>query len=711
MPDYSWPPMDKRRVMGKRTNRLDGFAKASGKAKYSSDIKRPGLLYGALLTCPHAHARITGIDVSPAEKMKGVTAVEVMSPAGTEVQYGGWEVAAVAALTEDIAQDAVRRIKVDYEVLPHVVDERDLSKVGNRAKPGAERTRGEPDKAFQEAAAVSEGFYGLPVLNHCCLESHGQVIEFKPGELTYWPSTQNVSGIGSELAKDLEIPATDVHTHMDVMGGGFGSKFSHDRWGTVCAKLSKKSGGRAVKLFLDRATELKIAGNRPSDFAKIKLAADKDGMVTGWQSESWSTGGAGGAGMPPIPYVFTKIPHQRLKHTAVQTNAAMQRAWRAPNHPQASYLTMCALDDLAAKLNMDPVEFFSKNVELSARPEVYRSQIQKAAELAQWQKLWHPRNKGTSGTVKRGLGMGINTWGGLGHNSECRTTIHPDGSVEVELGSQDLGTGARTLIAMVAAESLGLPLSGVKVKIGDNRYPNSEASGGSTTSGGVSVSTLRSTQHALAKLFDVVAPALSTTPDQLEAVDGSVRIKGSPSKSLRWKAACRKLGVKTISELGISDPKNSIGLMNQGVGGIQIADVSVDTETGIVKMNRMVAVQDCGLVINPKTAESQCFGACIMSICGALMEERILDPVTGRVLNDDMDFYKLAGIGDVGEIVVHLDITPEHDKRGVIGLGEPPVIGGLGAISNAVANAIGLRVPVIPLTPANVLATLQGRNA
>jgi xanthine dehydrogenase YagR molybdenum-binding subunit len=147
------------------------------------------------------------------------------------------------------------------------------------------------------------------------------------------------------------------------------------------------------------------------------------------------------------------------------------------------------------------------------------------------------------------------------------------------------------------------------------------------------------------------------------------------------------------------------------VGGVQIADVSVDTETGMVKMNRVVAVQDCGLVINPKTAESQCFGAVLLSISGALTEERILDPVTGRLLNANMEFYKLTGIGDVGEIVVHLNTEPEHDKRGVIGLGEPPVIGGIAAIANAVANAIGVRVPVVPLTPDKVLAALQGRNA
>jgi xanthine dehydrogenase YagR molybdenum-binding subunit len=200
-------------------------------------------------------------------------------------------------------------------------------------------------------------------------------------------------------------------------------------------------------------------------------------------------------------------------------------------------------------------------------------------------------------------------------------------------------------------------------------------------------------------------------PEQLEAVGSKIQVKGDPSKSLTWKAACQKLGTTPLSETGAHDPRNPRGLTNQGVGGIQVADVSVDVETGVVKMNRLVAVQDCGLIINPRLAESQVHGACIMSICGALMEERIMDAATGKVLNPDMEFYKLAGIGDIGEILVHMDITDEHDKRGVVGLGEPPTVGGIAAIANAVANAIGVRVPMVPLTPNRVLNALEERRA
>lgn len=712
MPNYSWPPMESRKQIGKRYRRLDGIEKATGRAKYNSDLNKPGMLHAVLLTSPYAHAKVRSIDISAAEKMPGVTSVRVMAPAGTELQWVSQEIAAVSATTEQAARDAVRAIKVDYEVLPHVVREEDLSKVADRAKPAGEQVTGDPDKAFREAEVVSEGMYGIPVLTHCCLEPHGQVIEWKGDQINFWPSTQNVTNIGPDLAKNLGVPATQVKVHQDHIGGGFGSKFPADRWGVECANLSKASGGRPVKLFLDRATELNIAGNRPSAFAKIKLAAKKDGTIMGWESSSWATGGMSGGGMPPIPYVFINIPNRRMNHTAVMTNGGPLRAWRAPNHPQASFLTCSALEDLAAKLGLDPMDVFARNMQwvVEARRESYLAQLKKAAELSEWSKRWHRRGDSGSGPIKRGMGIGICTWGGLGHASNCRTTIHPDGSVIVELGSQDLGTGTRTIIAQVVAETLGLPLEAIKVNIGDNSYPPSNPSGGSTTVGGVSSSSRISSMNALEKLFETVAPGLGAPADQLEAVDGKIQVKGNPSKSITWAAACKKLGVQSISEMGTNDPRNPRGLNTQGVAGIQVADVSVDTETGVVSMNRLVAVQDCGMVVNPRLAESQVMGACIMSICGALMEERIMDAKTGRVLNPDMEFYKLAGIGDIGEIIVDMHITPENDKRGVIGLGEPPTVGGIAAIANAVANAIGVRVPTVPLTPDRVLAALEERR-
>jgi xanthine dehydrogenase YagR molybdenum-binding subunit len=319
--------MDKRRVMGKRIARLDGPMKSSGRAKYPSDMNRSDLLFGALLTSPHAHAKVTGIDLTAAKAIQGVTAIRVISGPGTEIQWAGTEVAAVSAVTEEIARDAVKAIKVTYEVLPHLVKEDNLAKVGARAKAAGEQVTGDPDKAFAEAEAKTAGDYGIPVITHCCLEPHGSVVAWGKDKIDFWPSTQAVSTVGGDLAKMLELPATQVHVDCQYMGGGFGAKFPADRWGAEAARLSKESGGRPVKMFLDRATELTIAGVRPSHFAKIKVAGKKDGTITGWQSESWATGGIGGGGMAPLPYVFTNIPNRRMNHTQVSLNTGPARAW------------------------------------------------------------------------------------------------------------------------------------------------------------------------------------------------------------------------------------------------------------------------------------------------------------------------------------------------------------------------------------------------
>ena len=715
-PDYSWPPMEARKVIGTSPKRVDGPAKASGRARYSSDLNPKDLLFAVFLTCPHAHARVTSVDTSAAEKIDGVTAVLVVAPAGTEIQWQGTEVAAVAAVTEEIARDAVSAIKVNYEVLPHLVNEEDLSKAGAHAKAAGEILKGDPDTAFNQAAVVSEGHYGIPVVTHCCLETHGQTVQWQGDTVWVWPSTQNVPGYAGQLAQNLKVPITNFKVRMDYIGGGFGSKFSPDAWGEVGARLSQKSGGRPVKVFLDRATDQRIAGNRPSAFADIKIGGGKDGTITVWESHAWGTGGFPGVGSPPLPYILDDskhpIPNKRLAYTAVSTNAGPFRAWRAPNNQQASYLTCSAIEDFAAKAGLDPLEVFKLNLQYApeTRRDLYRYQFDKAAEMSEWKKHWKPRGQ-SAGPVKRGMGLGFSAWGGGGHNSQCRVTLHSDGSVQVDIDTQDLGTGTRTIITQVAAETLGLPMGAIKLAIGSNDLPPDSASGGSTTVGGVSASTRKASVNALVKLFDAVAPALGTSADRLEAAGGQIRVKGNPSKSLTWTAACKKIGVAgVISEMGVNEQRNPGGLISAGTGGVQVADVSVDTETGIVKINRYVAVQDCGLIINPRLAESQVYGAIIMGISTALFERRFMDAQTGAMLNPDMEFYKLAGIADIGEIKVQMDIRPENDKRGVIGLGEPPAIAICAAVGNAVANAIGVRVPHIPMTPDHVLDTLEGRK-
>jgi len=276
------------------------------------------------------------------------------------------------------------------------------------------------------------------------------------------------------------------------------------------------------------------------------------------------------------------------------------------------------------------------------------------------------------------------------------------------MGTQDLGVGTRTAILIVAADSLGIPMEAIDLKIGDNQYPASGGSGGSTTIGGVSASTRRAAVDALNELLAKVAPGLKAKPEELESVGGAIRVQSDPSRSISWKDACANLGTQPIQVTGKNPGPGE--LISSGVGGAMMADVSVDVETGIVKMNKMVCVQDCGLVISLKTAESQCYGAMIMGIASALYEEKIMDSATGRMLNPNMDFYRLAGIGDIPELVVHMMTGKGYDERGPIGLGEPPTVGPMAATANAVANAIGVRVPFLPLTPDRVLAALNNQG-
>jgi xanthine dehydrogenase YagR molybdenum-binding subunit len=782
MTEYAWPDAEHRALIGKRITRVDSPVKVSGQAKYTYDVHRPGMLYGRVLRCPYAHAKVVSVDTSAAEKMPGVKAVHIIQGPNANIHWAGDDVVAVAAIDEPTAEDAIRAIKVEYQKLAHLVsdaeppkgtaeeqgplsvddlddmldnqvpsqqmvsqikqygmtekaDEKALkmlksdgasdavldavraaeihpqvaSKPPSNYQKAAEVTVGDPDKAFSEAEVTSEGLYGVPVITHCCLETHGSISEWTdPDHLFVHMSTQNVSGIPAQMAEPLKVPAANIRLHQDHIGGGFGSKFGPDRWGIATAQISKKASGKPVRIMLERDAELKVAGARPSAYARVKVGAKKDGTLVAWQSDSWGTGGPGGGGSPPLPYVVN-IPNQRRRHTAIRNNIGPARAWRAPNHPQAAVLTMGPLEDLAAKLNMDPVDFFLKNLELTGpRRDIYREELGIASDLMGWKEKWRPRGQNISRNMARGLGVSMHTWGGRGHKSTCDLTIHPDGSVEIKMGSQDLGTGTRTCILIVAADTLGIPMDVISLQIGDTLYPPSGGSGGSTTIGGVSSSTRRAAVDARDALFAKVAPALNVQPDRLESVNGTVRVKGDSGRSLSWKEACSKLGAMPLTVRGNNpDPSKPPDLTNSGVGGVQMAEVEVDTDTGIVKVKKMVAVQDCGLVIDVKTAESQCLGALIMGISYSLFEENVMDPSTGRMLNANMTFYRLAGYNDIPELVVHMMTGKGYDERGVIGLGEPPVISPGAAISNAVANAIGVRVPFLPLTPDRVLAALQ----
>ena len=714
----AWGPRKDNVYLGKEITRLDGVEKVTGAAKYAADANPKGCLFAKVLAFKGGAGKVKSLDLSEALKVPGVKAVHAFVKEGDELQWDGALVAAVAAERQEQAEDGVRAIKFSFDVMEHFVDEDDLkgAEAAKRTKDLGNNTKGDVEAALKTAAVVHKGSYGIATISHMCLETHGSCTRWEDGKLIVNHSTQNVSGTPANFVSELQkqhnisVDAADVTVLCQFVGGGFGSKFAADDWGVAAAKMSKETG-RPVRLMLDRATELKIAGTRPSGFADVTIAADKDGKIVAWDSHHWGTNGGmkgGTINLAQFPYVFD-FDNRNRKATGLMTNAGPDRAWRAPPHPQLCALTDTAIDDIAAKLGKSAVDVFLANIDKT--PEklqaTYVAEIKRAAELIGWSKKWHAHGKGGDGDVKRGLGMAIHTWGGRAHAGTCTVRINPDGSVESLSGTQDIGTGTRTTIAMVLAETFGITLEAVKVRYGSSVYPRSGPSGGSTTIGGTSGPNRRAAIAALGKLFDVVAEKYKVDGNKLTAKGGKIWNDGK--EVCTWKAACGLLGMMGIETTG-EGPKDD-GLTSEQVGGVQMADVSVDTKTGIVRMNQFVAVQDCGLIVDLLTAKSQVYGGLIMGIAYSLTEEQILDNKTGRYINADMENYKLPRIGDIGELIVEMYQPDSEYERGVIGLGEPPVIACGAAISNAVANAIGVRVPTIPLTPKRVLDALKAAKA
>lgn len=710
-PKYNWPS-NPRTVVGTRVTRMDGPDKVTGRAKYTFDVKRPGMLYARAVRSPYPRAKVVSIDFSAAQRVPGFKASLIVrdpNDARTNVvMYQGDEIAAVAADTEEHAIDAERAVKVVYDVLPAVISVG--SALAGRAPEGVfpngpvrvgnTQEVGDLAAGFKDAAQTLEQTYATHVITHTCMESHGTVCEWDGDKLTAWVSTQGVNSARDNFARGLEIPQTNVRVICQHMGGGFGSKLQLGPEGLICARLAKQAGA-PVKMTLDRKEEHLVTGNRPSAAAKIKVGVSADGKITAFDAESWGTGGAGSSAGFPLPYIYHTRPNdiRRRAHKDVFINTGLQRPMRAPGHPQGSFITEVMMDELADLVKMDPIEFRLKNLPPQAPNAMYPSYLREGAEAFGWSKR-HPTGDPTPGSIKTGMGVAICTWGGGGRGpSPTQCEIAADGSVIVRTGTQDIGTGQRTLVAMVAADALGLRTSQITPEIGDTQYGVSGGSGGSTTAPSTTPAIRIAALKALEALKEKVAPALGVTADALVAAGGRIHVKDTPSRGLSWAEACKRIGAQPITAIGDWAP----GMSSATTSGVQFAEAKVDIKTGIVRVTRVLAIQDCGLVLNQLTAESQVYGGVIGSLNFALYEDRILDRRTGQMVNPNMEWYLLAGMSDIPQIDVRLKNMPE---RGVIGVGEPPTVPTAAAIALAVRNAIGVTVRSLPLTPAKILETL-----
>ncbi len=480
----------------------------------------------------------------------------------------------------------------------------------------------------------------------------------------------------------MEIPLSKARVITRYMGGGFGSKFPAGAEGRLAAELSKASGGRPVKLMLTRFDESLAVGNRPSCFARVKLGTDSSGRIKAYEMTGFgcagyagggsSEGGSGGASFP-ANHLYP-AENARIDQRSVTINAGSGRAFRAPGHPPGVFIQESLMDQMALALDMDPLEFRLKNDDSPIR----RKEFQMGAERIGWKENY--RKPGSSeGVVKKGLGCAGSFWGVPGGDSNAEVQVNPDGSVVIRCGTQDIGTGTSTLVPLVAAEVLRIDPNLIKGEIGDTRFPYSGGSGGSRTAPSVAPA-----------VFDACVNAM----EKVAAKSGMEDVRGD-----QWTEACNKLSYPIVAQ---GEWKEG-SLSSRGAYGAQFVEVEVDTETGFVDLKRIVAVHDCGLIINSLTARSQVNGGIIMGIGGALYEDRIMDPVSGVVLNPNFETYKLPGIADIPDIDVVLLNFPE---RGVIGMGEPVHIPTSAAIANAVANALGVRIQTLPITPAKVLSAL-----
>jgi xanthine dehydrogenase YagR molybdenum-binding subunit len=731
------------KYIGKPTERYDGPAKAMGKGKYTADVNLPGMLFARMVDATVPHGRIVSIDTSAAEKVPGVRAVHVIehvygvaelrdpkleTPSRYPmVRYAGQPVAGVAAISQQIANDAAALVKVQYDTMPFVVDRADarnddaplvfpgpadaagsagggggpkgVPQKGNVHGPQQKKI-GDTEKGFSEADVIVEGEYFTQVQTHSALETHGFVVDWKPEEVTVYASTQGTSSVRNEFADVFKLPKSKVRVITEYMGGGFGAKFGAGNEGVVAANLSRKANA-PVKLMLDRRQE-HIVCNRPDSHQKLRIGAKQDGTLTAIALTSYGTAGVGtGAGTAGPATNMYKCPNLLTEEYDVFVNAGPGAAFRAPGHPQGCFAFEQTIDDLAAKLNMDPLTLREKIDENPAR-KVERQLI---LERTNWRNR-KPAGSDT-GPVKRGMGIAQSVWYRfVNMNSSCEVRVSRDGSVELMSAVQDLGTGTKTMLAVIVAEEFGIPPATVGIRIGDTRFPIGPDSGGSVTAGSITPAARNAAYQAKQKLFAAVAPQLGTTPDNLALQNGRVVFKNDASRSFSLKQVTAKLPTDQISAQSTRVAEYAKERITYG--GVDYVELAVDTETGRVHIEKVFGAHDCGRPINPTGVISQINGGILQGISYALFEQRIMDRNAGYMLNANLENYKILGAREVPEIeVVLVENYIAQSSTDAAGIGESAgIITLAAAIGNAFYNATGVRMRKIPMTPANVLSAL-----
>ena len=736
------PPNEELAVIGKPARRHDGRAKVTGAVPFTADISLPGMLHARILRSPLPHARVRSIDISAAARHPGVRGIlqiaDPNDPQSASLRYIGAPVAVIAAVSTAAAEDALRLIHVDYQSLPFVVDmDRaraqtapavyesaevapgghpsgwpapvNLPLNGNVRGPAISR-RGDVSQGFREADIVVEGEYRTAVQTHCCLEPHGIVADWRADGLTVYISTQYTTGVRHELAEEFGLPLNRVRVIVHAMGGGFGSKSTLGNYGRFAVELSRRAQA-PVRLVLDREEEQMDAGNRPGTWQRLRIGAKRDGALTAISLQSYGTAGVAlGAGVGFNAQALYDCPNFEGAQHDVFINAGPGCAMRAPGNTPGAFELEQAIDELAERLAIDPLVLRER---IDPSP-VRREERRIGAERVGWQRRHAPG--ADPGPVKRGLGVAQSLWmANVQINSACEVRVMRDGTVEVLSSVQDIGTGTGTVLAQTVAEVFGLRPEEITVRIGDTEFPPGPPSYGSRATASITPPARTAAWRVLQSLLREAALALNAAAEDLVARNGKILVRDDPSRGISFREAAARLRTDRISAVasrsddypGFRHRMGDAALAHQDLGGVQFAEVAVDTETGIVRVERVVAVQDCGRPINPRQIESQVHGGILMGLSYALFEERILDRHTGRMVNPDLEHYKLAGPRETPAIdVVILENYQGNSATDAYGIAEPANIATAPAIANAVYNAIGVRLRSLPMTPAAILAAL-----
>jgi CO/xanthine dehydrogenase Mo-binding subunit len=743
-----YDPDRKLKVIGSSPIKNDGLDKVTGRAKYGADLILPGMLVGKILRSPHPHAIIVSIDTSKAQALPGVKAVVTRGdfpehPQGTpmgdlsrnlmareKALYEGHAVAAVAANTEAIARQALKLIAVDYQILPHVIDPIEAMAPGapilhdylrTKGIAGAEHTRtnvverlelsrGDVAAGFRQADVVVEREFRTRPIHQSYLEPQGCVANAdKDGQVELWCCTQGHFIVRDQVAGVLKLDAAQVRVTASELGGGFGGKTTS--YAEVVAVALSRKAGRPVKIVLARSEVFRCTGPVAATRSRIKIGATKDGRITAAEAELiYQTGPFTGSAFFTAPQsVFTRYDLKNVRAVAyeVVSNRPKVAAFRAPNVPQCIYAAESAMDELAEKLGMDPIDLRLKNAMREGSTTIYGETLGPIGVVATLEAAKSSAHYNAPLGPNQGRGVALGFWFNRGGETTGSLTIAPDGSVTILVGVTDVA-GALTSIRMLAAEELGVPVDKIRAVVADTSAlgHNMQTAGSRSVFAGGMI-TIDCARKTIAEMCKRAARIWGVPEEGVLFADGACRPASSnvgDFAPLSVADIARQAGTTGGAIAGHSE----LTVTGAGAGfGVHIADVEVDKQTGHVKVVRDTVIADAGKVVHRGLVEGQFQGAAVQGMGWALNEEYIYGS-DGRLQNASFLDYRVPVASDVPMIdPITVEVPNPKHPYGVRGIGETPVTSTLGAIANAVTHAIGIRPCELPMSPPRLLKLIE----